>query len=116
MNRLQSSERTSAAMATPHSAPDGGTTSTPMTTGIASRPTDSTSQTLLPLPALVTAVAQSTTSIVERALDQHFTSLLRQQQQLVSAVQQLAHPQAAVSLSSSSSNPPTGEGGIRWGV
>ena len=88
MNRLQSSERTSAAMATPHSAPDGGTTSTPMTTGIASRPTDSTSQTLLPLPALVTAVAQSTTSSVERALDQHFTSLLRQQQQLVSAVQQ----------------------------
>ena len=45
---------------------------------------------------------------VVRALDQHFTSLLRQQQQLVSVVQQLAHPQAAVSLSSSSSNAPTG--------
>ena len=71
---------------TPNSAPDGGTTPTPtpMTTGIASLPTNSTSQTLLPLPALVTAVAQSTTSSMERALDQHFTSLLRQQQQLVS--------------------------------
>ena len=64
----------------------------PMATGIASLPTNSTSQTLLPLPALVTVVAQSTTSSVERALDQHFTSLLRQQQQLVSAVQQLACP------------------------
>ena len=90
-------------MATPHStpncAPDGGTTPTPtttlMTTGIASLPTNSTSQTLLPLPALVTAIAQSTMSSVERVLDQPFTSLLREQQQLVSAVQQLACPQGS---------------------
>ena len=98
--------------APPNCAPNGGTTPTPtptlMTTGIASLLINSTSQTLLPLPALVTAIAQSTTSSVERVLDQHFTSLLRQQQQLVSAVQQLARPQVAVSLSSLSSNPPTG--------
>ena len=79
----------------------------PTTTGLASLATNPASQTLLPLPALVTAIAQSTTSSVERALDQHFTHLLRQQQQLVSAVQQLARPQAAVSLPSLLSNPPT---------
>ena len=104
-------------MATPCSAPnstlDRGTSPTPATAGLL---TNSTFLTLLPLPALVTAVAQSTTSGVERMLDQHFTSLLHQQQQLVPVVQQLARPQAAVSLSSLSSNPPTGEGGIRYGA
>ena len=79
----------------------------PTTTGLASLATNPASETLLPLPALVTAIAQSTTSSVERALDQHFTHLLRQQQQLVSAVQQLGRSQAAVSLPSSSSNPQT---------
>ena len=112
----QSSEWTVADMttprSTPNSAPDGGTTPMPTTTGL---PTNSTSQTLLALPALVTVVAQLTSS-VERALDQHFTLLLRQQQQLVLVVQQLARPQAAVSLLSSLSNPPTGEGGIGYGV
>ena len=83
-------------MATPrstsNSAPNAGTSLTPTTTGLASLATNPASQTLLPLPALVTAVAQSTTSSVERALDQHVIHLLRQQQQLVSAVHQLARP------------------------
>ena len=93
---------------TPNSAPNGGTGTTSTTPAPAILPTNSTAQTLLPL---VAAVAQSTASSVEQALDQHFTALLRQQQQLVSAVQQLARPQAAVSLPLSSS-PPTGEGGL----
>ena len=73
-------------------------------TGPANLPTNSATQTLRPLPALVTAVAQSTVSSMERALDHHFTSLLHQQQQLMSAVQHLAHPQAEVSLPSLSSS------------
>ena len=93
---------------TPNSAPGGRTSPTLTTAVLASLPTNSASQTLLPLLALVTAVAQSTTSSMERALEQHFTHLLRQQQQLVSVVQQLARPQAAMSLPSSSSNPLTG--------
>ena len=89
---------------TPNSALNGGSGTTSTTPAPTNPPNNSTAQSLLPL---VAAVAQSTANSVEQVLDQHFTALLRQQQQLVSAVQQLARPQAAVSLPSSSS-PPTG--------
>ena len=63
--------------------------------------TSPAAQMLLPL---VTAVAQSTASNVERSLDRHFTAMLEQQQQMVAAVQQLARQQTVATT-----NPPAGQ-------
>ena len=77
-------------MAAP-SARRGGTSSASAANDTVTNPApllvNTPTQTLLPL---VTAVAQSTASSVKQSFDRHFGNILRQQQELVLAVQQLA--------------------------
>ena len=96
-------------MSVPNTSPRAGGSSSRPTDGTNTTPSaaNSVAQTLLPL---VSAVAQSATSSVERSLDRHFSTMLQQQQQLVTAVQQLAGPRArASSLPATSMTPPTGQ-------